>query len=223
MRKALFPISVDNRRFTSAFYSRVLKASIGQYEEIVFLIADKLQLYNLAAEVKFDTSLKGILNKFTAKNYFEQKRNWLRKLKRAVGGNTEWKFKSISDVTDDKFYEIYRSIILAFHTNSEFRSDIVANAARFLARKQVKNAPQVEQRLSEAYILEEIAVNIRLRVLDNITHEYYPFGYFKPMMKVYSDCYGFNAFEIAGVSPYNEKFGFFQWNETNAAWESVPF
>jgi hypothetical protein len=59
MKKALFPISVDSKRFSTEETINALN-NIEPVDEIIFLIADGLQLYNKAAQINIGNPLEGI-------------------------------------------------------------------------------------------------------------------------------------------------------------------
>lgn len=222
MKTAVFPISVDNSRFTTTLFSKLLGSVAAEYDRVVFLVADQLQLYNKAAEVNGHKSLKDVLAEFAEKNlYFEERKKWLEKIIRESGSDaaeSKWLFWKLADIADHKFHEVFRNVLLAYQTVPAFRKDVEKAAEDYCSKKSVRISTLIERRLSEAYILEEIAVNVRLRVLENIQDEYYPFGHPKPMLKIYTDDYGFNAFDLAGLKSEHHEFRFHQWNELKEVW-----
>ena len=225
MKTAVFPISVDNSRFTTTLFSKLLRPVAAEYDKVVFLVADQLQLYNKATEVNSHKSLKVVLAEFAERNfYFEERKKWLEKIIHESVSDTaepEWLFWKLADITDHKFSDVFRNVLLAYQTVPEFREDVEKAAEDYCSRKSTRISTNVERRLSESYILEEIAVNVRLRIMGNIQDEYYPFGYPKPMLRIYTDDYDFNAFDLAGLKSKKSEFRFHQWNESKETWELV--
>ncbi len=73
-KKALIPISVDNPGFSTSLMVSALSALNEKYDELVFLIADDLQLYNKVTNVKSGADLSAVLKTFKEKyDYFERK------------------------------------------------------------------------------------------------------------------------------------------------------
>jgi hypothetical protein len=171
------------------------------------------------------TLLRDVLADFTERNrYLEERKKWLQKVLRDAKvdfAETKCRFLGFADVTDHRFFDIYRNVILAFHTVELFRRDVEQAAERYCAKRPVRHSPMQEVRLSEAYILEEIAVNVRVRLLEGIQDEYYPFGYPKPMLRVYTEDYGFSAFDLAGSKFCHTDFTFFEWNQSTDTWRIV--
>lgn len=226
-RRALFPISVDNRKFTTAVATAALRPIVMEYEEIVFLIADRLQLYNRACRVATGEALASVISDFEAKSaYYDQRARWIRKIRGQFwehGVRGKWRIVGLDDLTDTGFYRIYRNLLIALHTVRKFREDVEKTAFNHWRRKTSIEARDVEQRLSEAYIIEEIAVNLRLRVHEGIESEYYVGEYLEPLTRLYGGAYGIDVFTLAGVERREVVFRFFEaiYSRTGMEWRLV--
>ncbi|MGZ5527310.1 MAG: hypothetical protein ACXWJB_01430 [Limisphaerales bacterium] len=210
--KALFPISVDNPGFTTSVVVAALNAIAEPYDEVLFLVADELQLYNKASsDLKSGQDLSQIISTFQRKNrYFEQRKKWLERIKSDVSGplqHAKWTFYNVSDFTDQRFYHIFRNILLAFNTIPDFRNDVEETARNYCMRAR-GDVSDIDLGLSTAYILEEIALNVRIRVLEQVKDEYYLFKYPKPFLNLYANKYGIDVYTLAGIPNYTGEFPF---------------
>jgi len=183
-----------------------------KYDEIVFLIADDLQLYNKASVLQGESSLGATIREFNSKNvYFIEKRRWLLKLRQQLPAdvrNAVWTFTNISKTTDRTFYAIMRNVSILYELSSEFRRDVDEAAHSYCSRTKIHfSAPQLG--LSVHYILEEIAINIRLRLFEGLYAEYYAFDLPKPLLKLYAGNYDVTVFSMAGLSPNNTTYEFY--------------
>jgi len=230
-RKALFPISVDNPGFGTEFTVGALSAIKETYDEIVFFVADELQVYNKVSRAKNGEELTHALALFAEKNvYFAERKQWLGKLKTSLPKNVRaatWTFAHISTFIDRRFYNILRNVTIAFETIPLFQNDIKTAAEQYCIRTKGEFSA-IEKRLSELYIIEEIAVNIRMRVVEQIEAEYYPFKYPKPLRRIYTGDYGISVFALAGMPERNFEFIFYDFSSTppRPAWNkntlSIP-
>src|SRR6267143_1292851 len=119
-RKALFPISMSNQRFSTRKMVAALQGVFGEFDEWIFLIADRLQFYNRASRVAEGASLQRLLLDMGSENKFsEQRRRWLEKIKAYLGETAHqhaWRVLSVDDLADGQCYAILRNITVAFHT-----------------------------------------------------------------------------------------------------------
>jgi len=213
-KKALFPISIDSAQFTTLLTVPALRPITSKYDEIIFLIADSLNLYNKACAVKDEVALQDMWEDFSRlkKLYFKQRRKWLRKVRKHIGEDHikgKWIILGVDDLTDSFFFTIYRNLLTAFHTVKAFRQDVERTARKYCSRNTISVSPEIKRGLSEAYILEEIAINVRIRVLEKVSSEFYLGDYLPPVLGLYEGKYGIDVFTLAGVSNNDVQFDFF--------------
>jgi hypothetical protein len=219
MKKALFPISVDSNDFTSEITVSALKHITANYECIVFMIADSLQIYNKAKQIISGKPFELIIKEFRERNkYFEERIKWLDKISGQLdvkpNANT-WEYIKAESMCDKYFYRIYKLLVINYHTDETFKSDIEKAAVSHL-RKHKAEFDKRELYLNTLYIIEEIALNLRIKLWLNIYDEYYIGKYHKPMLKLYQGHYNIGINDICEKSS-SEVFKFFEGNkfETN--------
>jgi hypothetical protein len=224
-RKALIPISIDNPGFSTTLMISALSAIKEKYDEFVFLVADDLQLYNKVTEVRSGAELSQALKLFKEKHiYFEEKKRWLEKLRKQSRGdvqNIKWTITNISNFTDRIFYNIWRNLTVFYQTIPQFRDDVTEAARQHHIRLR-ETFSDTQIRLSKFYIIEEIAINIRMRVCEGIGGEYYAFNSLKPLLKVYAGDYGISVFTLADLPEQIAEFAFYKFTNTpDAHWTKI--
>lgn len=212
MLRALVPISVDSPHFRTAIVVPALKAIAREHDEVFFLIADRLQVYNKARELaKGDLAI--FLERFDrlSRDYFEQRVAWLERLRRSLrreGVRCEnWRIIGIQHVTDASFYSIFRNVFLATQTIVSLARDVREAMGERIGPGE-KNGAAL--RLCEAYLIEEIAINIRLRVYEEIQSEFYLGETIAPLLGLYEGVYGIDVFSIARRPRVAVEFSFFR-------------
>jgi hypothetical protein len=224
-RRALFPISLDSKSFRTSAVVPALKPICEDYKEVLFLVADSLQVYNKACLVGVFENLGSVLQEFEKlrNGYLAQRSKWLARLQKMAdpAGTVKWRVVSFYDFMDKEFCAVYRRVLLAFHTLDPLRRDIEETASEHRKKRHSFGKPEMEQRLSEAYVLEEIALNIRVRVLESVESEFYVGEYLPPLLSLYKGSYDIDVFTIAGVPIRETQFRFFSLVEKTdrSSWE----
>lgn len=223
--RALIPISVDNPAFSTRTMVAALSAIPARYEEYIFFIADDLQLYNKAVTVQEGSELVNVLKTFNERAaYFTEKTNWLTNVRNKLNNdiaNSTWTFSNIATYSDERLHDILRNVFILYSTVPKFSRDVEEAARNYVTRTE-KSYSSKEVELSTFYILEEIAVNLRIRVEGHIDEEYYLFNYPKPMIDVYAGCYGISPFTLVGLRDEDEEFAFYRFvSERDSYWTRV--
>lgn len=225
--KALFPISLNNNFFNTDNVIEAYQAISLKYKSITFIIADQLQLYNKALQVSNEYSISDVLRDFREKTkYFEERKKWLEKLKDKLNNDIplDWDIKSIDDVANDyTIFTIYRNILIAFYSDTIFANDIKHIAFNYANQKNSKYDFDRAQNLSVGYLLEEIAISIKLKVINEIFDEFYIGNYASPILKLFNNKYSFNVFDIAGkIKPRDfTGFNFYKYYFDNKQWQII--
>ncbi len=196
--KVLFPISIDSKRFNTEEVIQALNALPKNCQEIVFLIADGLQIYNKISKVHDESSLQDTLRSFKTKEveYFVERSKWITGLKTKVSADIsaiKWTIINVHSVVNSEFYEIYRNVHLAYLTIDNFRKDVHEIIQEYRATDGFSD---LDFKLSAGYILEEIAISLKLHVIEKINKEYYLGSAFKLFAKLYNHSYGIDAFDL---------------------------
>lgn len=222
MSKAVFPISINNTLLNTTNVLKALSSINIEYEEVFFMFFDQLQLYNKAIKVSSAYSFNGLITEFNQhQEFFQERRKWIENIKNKLNGqvgNTKWNILNISKIADEKCFTIFRNVLIAFHTIQDFRMDVERAALEYWERKDW-DVSEIKLRLSESYILEEIALSIRLRVIEKIEDEYYTGKYLVPLLKIYNSSYGIDVFSLADVEKFDIQFRFFEKIKTQSGLE----
>lgn len=211
--KALIPISVDSKRFSTNEVIFALNSISTKHKKIVFLIADGLQLYNKATQVEGGKKIKNIIETFNLRNNYHNERvKWLLQIKSKLFptiSEMSWDFKDMYSISDSEFHKIYRNVVVSYLTIKDFSEDIKLTAVAHCL-KVSKNYSELDLNLSIEYILEEIAANLRIRVLGKITTEYYLGELPLPLINLYQNKYEVDVFTLCGKEiNHHAKFEFY--------------
>jgi len=226
-KRALFPISVSNQAFSTRRVLPALQALLSSYAEVVIFVADHLQVYNKALQITDGAGLSKIIGEFGLKqDYREQRIKWIQRMTSRMQGceASHWKLIGVDDITDFKCFNIFRNVMVAYYGVCCFQED-VNRSARYYARSRYPQYPlEIREQLSRAYLLEEIALNVRLHIDDGIDDEYYMGEQLGILVNLYHSKYGFNAFDLANVSGNGRKIRFFGFDGNDcASWsEHLP-
>lgn len=203
---ALFPISPHGRRINSRMARILVDALPSAVDTVVVLAADQLERYNAAiAKIQVKGSQEHDMGP-------DDSLQDLGSIRDAVCRTRACEVVYASEVEDRSFFDIYRRIVIAYNSVPRLRKDVVSTALAHVARKGWSRKSSVVD-LSCLYVLEEIALNIRMRVSHGIPREYYYGDIALPLVGLYDGRYGLSPWEIAGFPQSDEKFEFFRWSE----------
>ena len=211
-KRALFPISVSNQAFNTKRVLPALQAVLSKYTEVVIFIADQLQVYNKAMQVADGAKLSKIIGEFGVRqDYREQRSKWIQRMTSRMQSceASRSRLIGVNDITDLKCFNIFRNVMVAYYSVSRFQDD-VNRSARYYARNcDQPYSFDIREQLSRGYLLEEIALNVRLHIIDGIDDEYYMGKQLDVLVNLYNSRYNFNPFDLAGVLSDGRKIRFF--------------
>lgn len=222
---ALFPISVSNRLFTTSNVTAALSKLPSRVSHVTFLIADWLQLYNRATNCGESMALGDVIRDYKDRNKdLINRQRWIANFLEASPDilSASPKIVGMEQYFDPLYAHTFRNINILRSVDAQFRQDVTDAASLFLGSSS-RAANSVSLNLSEQYILEEIALNIRLRVKEGLEEEYYLGNYHIPMLKVYANCYSASVFDLLGGEvQHPTKFLFYSMlNVANGSWVQV--
>jgi hypothetical protein len=211
---ALFPISVSNQAFSTERVLPAMQFIFSRYAEVVFLVADHLQLYNKALEITDGLPLSRIIGEFSLKQeYRNQRSKWVQRMTSQIYcGHSHWKLIGIDDITDSKCFNIFRNVMLAYYSVASFQNDVNRSAHSYAQSRDTRYPLEIREQLSRGYLLEEIALNVRLHVTGGLDHEYYMGQQSALFLNLYNDKYEFNAFDLAETLNDGRRIRFFCFN-----------
>lgn len=208
MKKALFPISVDSDHFTTETVADGLTQVLPMVNSIMFLVADSLQIYNKSKQILIGKNLSEIVNTFRERNrYFQERVLWLNKIKKQLGVDEKkisFDYIRADDICDKNFYRIFKLLQIVYHTDELFKIDIQEAALNHL-KKNNTEISEIELSLNILYILEEIGLNIRLRLWNKLELEFYIGEFHLPLIKLYHGCY---SLKLKDVCNKNDKLNY---------------
>lgn len=222
---ALFPISVANRQFSTDNVQKVLSKLPNRITHLTFLIADWLQLYNKVKNCSDTESLGKVIRDYNERNReLENRHRWLEKI---LESSTNLLMASHEIVGMEHYFDglyanTFRNINILHSIDEKFSRDINKAALLFLSKGNMRSN-KIAIKLSEQYILEEIALNIRIRVKENLDEEYYLGLYHVPMLRIYANCYSASVQDLLGKAiPHKTDFKFYSIKDLdNCSWEQV--
>ena len=164
---ALFPRSLSNQVFSTERCCWCLLGIFTRHERAAFFVADHLHLDNKALRlaVAISASLE-IVHDFNGRQHYLPERNrWIERLTARVTGanvNGRWKVIGIDDIADAKCFRIFRNVMLAYYSVNNFRAEVDQAAHEHAIRRSERYALEEREGLSRGYLLEEIALSIRI-------------------------------------------------------------
>jgi hypothetical protein len=120
-RKALFPISLSNDRFSTEAMVPAIGEVLGQYDDIILLIADQMQIFNrISKELAAESShgqpcgleaidFVAIERKIAETGH--QRERWLDRIKLAIGPaslGVKWEYTNVDILSDRRGFAILR-------------------------------------------------------------------------------------------------------------------
>ena len=150
-------------------------------------------------------------------HYVEDRTLWVNRMATlvpAIRNCPKVRVLGIDSVTDHRCYRIMRNIFLLFSVDELFRADVLSSVDDY--RNRSNNSAlnsEIGHSLSTAYILEEIAINIRIRLFRRLGAEYYPGKFIVPLIQLYKGKYSASVFEIAETRETSLRFDFFEWRD----------
>ncbi|HXO29558.1 MAG TPA: hypothetical protein VOA80_19565 [Thermoanaerobaculia bacterium] len=199
-RKALVPVSLFNSRSSSEEALNLVERLAESFDHVVIFIADGLQVYNEARDkssaVLNDNPIDLRVQEFCVRA-------------RGVAPPGKLEVCGVDSLTDRAFFRIYRRLAILRYVDPNFGAAI-SKAADLYCRYQ-HLASNAARELSAAYLLEEAALNLRLRVVDKIEAEFYMGGRLpKPLVNLYRGKYMASVFELTDTPPSPIDFLFFE-------------
>lgn len=197
---ALFPISVSNRMFSTGNIRNALLKLPDRVTEVTFLIADWLQLYNRANGCNESFGLGAVIRDYSERNKdLINRQRWLTNFLETYPDTIQASVKIVGmdHYFDASYANAFRNVNILNSVDDDFKKDVKEAAQRFLSSSN-KKKNKIALSLSEQYILEEIALNVRIRVKEIVEEEYYLGRYHLPMLKVYNNCYSANPHDLLG-------------------------
>lgn len=219
LKKAFIGISIAGMQNASDAFVAAFQRLDERLDEIIFLVFDDIHLYNRVIRSPNEL-LPVTIGKFlSGPRYLEERTMWINRISNqipVIHNCAKVRVLNVYSVTDKHCYKIIRNLFLLYSVDQVFRADILSAVNEYQKRSSdIAFDSKLSCELSIAYILEEIAINIRVRLLRRLEIEYYPGKCIPPLVDLYKGKYSASVYEIAERKMKNMQFDFFEWRVEN--------
>jgi hypothetical protein len=204
---------------------------LDDYDDVTFFVADKTHLYNTSyrtflnrrenPETEFSGSLFNSEQSLSA--IAGERKNWLEKVKNRSGSKAKhicWNILSADDISDQATFAILRRVNILSIVDEQLKRDIHAATTSYATAKGLPEP--MASLISERYIIEELALSIRIKIVEEIYDEYYVGTSLIPMVDLYRNKYLATPWELAGLPEKSQtKFRFFDSVSEAGFWQEV--
>jgi hypothetical protein len=213
--KAFLGISIAGQHLASRPFIHAFRALRARFDELTFVIFDRLHIYNRAARRPADGLAQLLTDIRQGPSYAEDRRRWIARITPRVPllrNSGVIRIFNVDQVADRRCYMALRNLFLLYECDAAFRAGIGDWVNQYLARAAPAVTPsRLASTFSTAYVLEEIAINLRLRVLRRIESEYYPGVFPEPLVGLYRSRYSATVYDILEVRQTAAHFRFFEY------------
>lgn len=218
-----FPISPASHAFSTQAVTQALGALPKTYARAVAVVFDGLALYNRAAEIGSDGGFAQVLNPLNRVPVDGvNRKQWFSRLAAELQdiGQLPKQVEAMEyrEIADGHLLTALRRILASFSLEAEFRRDVESVALEHV-RRSGKVATESRLRLSEFYVLEEIAANVRVRLPNELADEYYMGSFHEPLLRLYEGHYSFLPADLVGSDCDTSGFTFYSW--IASSWRQV--
>lgn len=165
-------ISLDNSRFSTAFFRQLAAEILPHFDSFRFFVADDLMVYNKYLTLEDARRFNAV-----APSYLSERKAQIENVLAANPPATEVWIGSYGDVIDQDFVRFLRKFLVLFDSDHDLSDRVEAHAAAFTAKRGEGQSPAVRQamlRSSMAYIVEESAWTVYLAAKHQVTDNFYP-------------------------------------------------
>jgi hypothetical protein len=225
--RVLVPISLNAQRFSTSNMTKYVFPELSELCETWFFVPDEIQIFNKMGHVADGRSFASALFDFKSKrNYVEERRLWLEAMRRdgaVLLNHCGWKVLGVSDIADSMYSRIRRNVTIAYCTLQKIRDDVDGTALYYATQRYAGSASHPEIALSRTYVLDEIALSVRLHVVENISIEVYFGKQFDVILNLYRGVYGYSVFDLAEMVSTQCEFEFRHLSDASlpSSWVSV--
>jgi tRNA-dependent cyclodipeptide synthase len=176
MSKAFVGISLDSGLFSRAWVRRALEHLAVEHEQILLVLADELFMYTRAAYLDEAAVAVDIPQAHAAADALagERQRFFEREIARLGEAAGRFRLVRWSVFSDAAYATLWRKLWLSYSVLPDFRDQVDAVAAQHTKKAVLGPRTPDHAQVSAAYILDEIAMCIRVTELEGYCHEYHP-------------------------------------------------
>lgn len=195
---AFVGVSLDGKQFSRRWVRGALRYMLAEHSRVLLLLADDLFLYTRSSRQHADAIVLDVASACaTAAIRTDEFERFLRseidRLDESDRGRI--RIKRWKDFADNKYVDVLRRLRIAFDTIDVFRESVEQGAnLHTMARASGKRIPRMGE-TSISYVLDELAMCLRITELEGYHNEYYP----RPELPVLTRLYA-SEFEAQGLS-----------------------
>jgi tRNA-dependent cyclodipeptide synthase len=202
--RAFVGVSLDSRLFTREWLRLALPHLLEQHDEVLVVLADDLLQYTRSASLVDGRVVLQLEAAASAAG--ERRAESLRSIERALvnlsaSDRTRIAVKVWSDFEDRQFAALWRAVQIACGVIVPFRTLVRDIAARHVAQTPAAAVPNALE-ASVAFILDEIAMCLRITEVAGWSFEYHPASDLPALGELYADQfrpYGLTVESLTGA------------------------
>jgi hypothetical protein len=216
--KAFVGISVGCKIFTKPWVKKALYFMLDRHKSVLFLLADELLRYTRVARIE-EEGVKLEIEK-TSKIIKERSEQWQKFLISEINqffpkSESCVEIRNWSYFSDSLYSYLLRNLFIAYEQITSFRDEVNKVAESHIALIGDTSIPTILPHLEAMFILDEIAMCLRVTELDEYRFEYYPSDQIEVLKQLYCgnfQKYGLTVNALTG-SPIKREFQVISINE----------
>lgn len=210
--KAFIGVSLDTKLFSRAWVRSALDFVLGRHHSLLFLLADDLLRYTRTAQT---ISGKTIFNISQTSHLVDSRRLEFEKfltseVKRLdKQSQTRILIKPWHSFTDNSYVQILRHLQIAYSTLLPFQQVVNDVALKHMEKAFANLHFPNSLQTGIAFLLDEVAMCLRITELDQFSYEYYPTNQTDILTQLYSNKFtqqGLTVESLTGKPKRNRKF-----------------
>lgn len=210
--KAFIGVSLDSKLFSRTWVRFAIDYTLEKHHCLLFLLADDLLKYTRTAQtISGKTALKivetsRIINdrKLAFEKFLISEINRIDQY-----SQTRILIKPWRSFTDDSYVNILRNLQIAYATLTPFQKCVDDIALKHIRKNPTKLHFQSSLKTSAAFLLDEVAMCLRITEIDRFQNEYYPTDQINILTELYADKfvqYGLSIESLTGEKERSRKF-----------------
>lgn len=210
--KAFIGVSLDSKLFSRTWVRFAIDFILERHHCLLFLLADDLLRYTRTAQV---ISNKTVLKIAETSNLINNRRLEFEKFlisevnRIDKHSQTRILIKSWRSFTDNSYVNILRNLQIAYATLIPFQQCVNDVALKHIEKNLTKLHFQSSLKASTAFLLDEVAMCLRITEIDQFQYEYYPTNQIDIITELYADKfvqYGLSIEALTGKTERSRKF-----------------
>lgn len=211
--KAFIGVSLDSQLFSRTWVRYALKFVFQKHHSLLFLLADDLLRYTRTAQV---ISGKAILKIPETSQLVNRKRievqRFLHSEVKRLDSNSQAQIliKSWNSFADSSYVQILRHLQIAYATIVPFQQCVNDVALDHINKTFAKFRFPNPLQTSVAFLLDEVAMCLKITEMDEFSFEYYPTQQIDILTQLYSDKFTFYGLSVESLTGKNKRSRRFQ-------------